>query len=216
MSGALLPGPGPAPDDWRCCGRGGGVGATAGLGGDDSVTKKLTRAANPLSPNAPDHVPHRAALFLPSPGPPGPGHPARRNAASQGNGPLRTLLTESSDDRQAIALGVFCGLVAGGVLRSVSRGARPHPAAGSGVRVRTRAIFLILRTAAPRRQWHLTLTRLRNRASRWPKCCLASAKHRSAVALRRPQMALPQGVSRRWPVASRSPCQTCRVIVLRQ
>ena len=216
MSGASISGPCPAPDDWRCCGRGGGVGATAGVGRDDSVTTKLTRAANPLNPNAPDHVPHRAALFLPAPVPPAQatppaGTPPQRATARSEHSPA-----ESSDDLQALALGVFCGLVAGGVLRSVSRGARPHPAAGSGVRVRTRAIFLILRTAAPRRQWHLTLTRLRNRASRWPKCCLASAKDRSAVSLRRPQMALPQGVSRRWPVASRSPCQTCRVIVLRQ
>jgi hypothetical protein len=39
------------------------------------VNVKLTRAANPLIPNDPDHVLQRAAFSSPSPDPPGPGPP---------------------------------------------------------------------------------------------------------------------------------------------
>jgi hypothetical protein len=59
-------------------------------GGNDSVNAKLTRAANPLIRNAPDHVPQRAAFPSPRPDPPGPGHRACRKAAAKGNGPPQT------------------------------------------------------------------------------------------------------------------------------
>ncbi len=87
------PAPSFASDDPHHRGRGGMAGAAAGGGGNESVNAKLTRAANPLSPNAPDHVPQRAAFPSPSPDPPGPGHRACRTAAAKGNGSFRPRLT---------------------------------------------------------------------------------------------------------------------------
>jgi hypothetical protein len=52
------------------------------------------RAANPLSPNAPDHVLQRAAFLVPSPDPPGRGRPPLPESRRKGgNGSLRPRLT---------------------------------------------------------------------------------------------------------------------------
>ena len=53
-------------------------------GRGETVNVKLTRAANPLIPNDPDHVLQRAALLLPSADPPGPGHPPLPESRRQG------------------------------------------------------------------------------------------------------------------------------------
>ena len=76
------------------------------------------RAANPLSPNAPDHVPQRAALFLPSPDPPGRGvSPAGKPPQRGATAPSEQASQGPPDALQAIALG-------GGV----GHCARPRPA----------------------------------------------------------------------------------------
>ena len=63
------------------------------------------RAANPLSPNDPDHVPQRGALPLPSPDPPGRGHPPCRKAAATGaTAPTPRASQVKPDDRQAMDL----------------------------------------------------------------------------------------------------------------
>ena len=86
MFRALLPGPVPTPDSARHRGRGRGGGCDDGVGGDDSVNAKLTRAANPLSPNDPGSCPTAGgAAFAqprsPRPRPPPAGKPPQRATA---------------------------------------------------------------------------------------------------------------------------------------
>jgi hypothetical protein len=80
--------------------------ATVAAGGCESVNAKLIRAANPLIPNTPDHVPQWAALFLPAPIPPA---RACRLPESRRKGQRSPEHSSpwSPDDRQAIALSVL-------------------------------------------------------------------------------------------------------------
>jgi hypothetical protein len=84
----------------------GGGGGFGGGGGRGWMCKRQVNARRqPLDSKRPGSCPTAGGVSFAQPRSARPGPPPCRKAATKGNGPLRTLLTESPDDLQAIALG---------------------------------------------------------------------------------------------------------------